>query len=204
MVCTTLSPHSSYPRIPSTQIPFLRALATPPGVLPAACSFRRPGGPGCVTGVHWPPFPSQNDPPFTCWVSGRRQALSETSPGAHWASLGGLSGPSWAHLDRPEGHLGPFGPLHLSSSHIHQKTPTSKKHLRTHRILMILAFSGFSMRLSGSSCASLRTLAAILDPADALCDRPDSLSGPSSAVWAPSWRLLEPSWARPGGPWRAF
>ena len=82
-------------------IPFLRALATPPRVLPGARSFRRPGGPGCTMGALWPPFPSQNGPPFTCYVSGRRRALSETSPGAHWAGFGGLLGPSWADLHRP-------------------------------------------------------------------------------------------------------
>ena len=82
-------------------MPFLRALATPPRVLPGARSFRRPWAPGCTRGALWPPFPSQNDSPFKCYVSGRRRALSETSPGAHWAGFGGLLGPSWADLHRP-------------------------------------------------------------------------------------------------------
>ena len=204
-VCTALSLQSPHPCTPSPNHPFLRALATPPGVLPTACAFRWSEAFGCSRAALWEPFSSQDGPSLTHELSQRRQGLSKTSPGAHWASFEGPSGPSRAHLERHKGHFGPFGrPLHLSSSHIHHKSRTSKKHRKIHKILTILAFSGFSFRLSGSSRASLRALAAILDPADALCDRPRSLSGPSSAVWALSWRHLEPSWARPGGPWRPF
>ena len=95
-------------------------------------------------------------------------------------------------------------PPHLSSNQTNQKTPTHKKHRKTHRILTILAFSGFSWRLFWSSCASPRALAAILEPADTLCGRPQSLSDLSWAAWSPFWRPLGPSWARPGGPWRPF
>ena len=95
-------------------------------------------------------------------------------------------------------------PPHLSSNQTNQKTPTHKKHRKTHKILTILAFSGFSWRLFWSSCASPRALAAILEPADTLCGRPQSLSDLSWAAWSPFWRPLGPSWARPGGPWRPF
>ena len=46
-VCTTLFPHSSYPRTPHPKIPFLRALVTRPGVLPAGCTFRWSEASGC-------------------------------------------------------------------------------------------------------------------------------------------------------------
>ena len=90
-------------------------------------------------------------------------------------------------------------PLHLSSSQMHHKTRRSKKPRKTHRILTILAYSGFSFRLSGSSRASLRANLGIFGPADALCDLPLSLTGPSWAVWALSWRRFQPSRPRPGG-----
>ena len=179
-------------------MPFLRALATPPGVLPAARAFRWPKGPGCLPGAFWPPLPSQNDPPFTCYISERRRALSKTSPGAHRASFGGLFGPSWADLRSPAAHFGPFRmPLHIFSTHMDPKIHTSKTPRKTYNMLTILAFSGFSLHLSWSSRAPLRALAAIFDPADALCGRPGSLSGPSSAVWARSGCVLSAVWGAP-------
>ena len=181
-------------------MPLLRALATPPGVLPTACAFRWSEASGCSRAALWEPFSSQDGPSLTHKLSQRRQGLSKTSPGAHWASFEGPSGPSRAHLERHKGHFGSSGrPLHLSSSHIHHKNRTSKKHSKIHKILTILAFSGFSFRLSGSSRASLRALLAIFGPADALCDLPLSLTGPSWAVWALSWRRFQPSGPRPGG-----
>ena len=125
---------------------------------------------------------------------GLLKTLSRSPPGQFREPLRALLGRS--SVLRPT--LGLSGCLSTSFRHTWTRKSTQAKSFVKHRkILTILAFSGFSLRLSWCSRTFLRALAAILDPADALCGRPVSLSGPSSAVWALSWRLFRLSGAPP-------
>eukprot|EP00959_Pyramimonas_sp_CCMP1952_P360198 7542347-Pyramimonas_sp.AAC.1 len=168
-------------------IPFLRGFATPPGVLPAGCSFRRPGGPSCAMDVRWRPFCLHLQQDFARKASARLRALFGRSPDTLWGSFRTTFEPSGAPLGPYWAPFGPFRtPSETSSKQVLPKTCRNQKPSKTYRKLLISA-------VSASFCAPF---GALLQPPAALLEPPLplwSISKASRAVLTVSRTHLGPS-----------